>query len=95
MATKKSVKTDKAEAPEKPVTGFVFSRMNYRLLIIGLGVLLLGFLLMSGGGSDDPNKWDPSIFSFTRITLAPVIVLIGFVIEGIAIMYRPKSNKGE
>ncbi len=95
MATSKSVKSDKSEVSDKPVTGFVFSRMNYRLLIIGLAVLFVGFLLMSGGGSDDPNKFDPSIFSFTRITLAPVIVLIGFIIEGVAIMYRPKAGKKE
>jgi hypothetical protein len=95
MATSKSVKSDKPDAAGKPVPGFVFSRMNYRLLIIGLVVLFIGFLLMSGGGSDDPNKFDPSIFSFTRVTLAPVIVLIGFIIEGVAIMYRPKAGKNE
>ena len=95
MATSKSVKSDKSEGPDKPVTGFVFSRMNYRLLIIGLAVLFVGFLLMSGGGSDDPNQFDSSIFSFTRVTLAPVIVLIGFIIEGVAIMYRPKAGKNE
>lgn len=74
---------------------FVFSKLNYRLLIIGLVVLLIGFLLMAGGGSDDPTKFDPGIFSFRRVTFGPVIVLIGFVIEGVAIMYRPKSGKGK
>ena len=95
MVNKKSVKVEKDEGAEKPVTGFVFSRMNYRLLIIGLVVILLGFLLMAGGGSEDPNRWDPSIFSFRRITLGPIVVLAGFIIEGVAIMYRPKSKKQE
>ena len=95
MADKKEVKKAKAEVPAKHQTGLVFSKLNYQLLIIGLVVIVLGFLLLAGGGSDDPNKWDPSIFNFRRVTLAPVLVLIGFVIEGVAIMYRPKAKKQE
>jgi hypothetical protein len=88
----KQVKT-KAETKEEKSGGLVFGRMNYLLLIVGLVVIIIGFLLMSGGGSDDPNVFDEGIFSFRRITLAPIVVLIGFIIEGVAIMYRPKPPK--
>jgi len=93
MADKKVVvKLKEAVAPRKKES-FVFSRLNYQMLITGLIVIFIGFLLMAGGGSDDPTKFDPGIFSFRRITFGPVIVLIGFIIEGVAIMYRPKSKK--
>lgn len=95
MAEKKTVVKPKEEPASKKQAIFVFSRLNYQLLIAGLVVLLIGFLLMAGGGSNDPNKYDPGIFSFRRTTLGPVIVLIGFVIEGVAIMYRPKNKKEE
>ena len=95
MADKKVVAKPKEESAPRKQEGFVFSRLNYQLLIAGLVVLLIGFLLMAGGGSDDPNKFDPSMFSFRRVSLGPVVVLIGFVIEGVAIMYRPKSKKEE
>lgn len=57
---------------------------------VGLACIALGFVLMTGGGSDDPNVFNPEIFSFRRIRLAPALVLIGFVIEVIAIL----SSKG-
>ena len=74
-------------------TGFAFGPQNYRLLLIGLVVIVIGFILMSGGKSDDPNVFNPEIFSWRRITLAPLVVLAGFVIEGIAIMKKPKASK--
>lgn len=80
------------ESPEAK-TGFAFGPQNYRLLLIGLGVILLGFLLMIGGKSDDPNVFNPEMFSWRRITLAPLVVLAGFIIEGVAIMKRPKTPK--
>lgn len=85
----------KEEPAHKKQAKFVFSKMNYQLLIAGLVLLVIGFILMAGGGSDDPAKFDPGIFSFRRVTFGPIIVLIGFVIEGVAIMYRPKSKKEE
>jgi len=87
MAKKKQV--------EKKPMSFAFGPQNYRLLIIGLVVIIIGFILMSGGKSDDPNVFNPEIFSWRRITLAPIIVLIGFIIEGIAIMRKPKDSKEE
>lgn len=57
---------------------FLFEKKNYRLLILSIGVISLGFFLMTGGGSDDPNVFNPEIFNFQRIRLAPTLVLIGF-----------------
>lgn len=57
---------------------FLFEKSNYKILLIGIAVITLGFILMSGGGSDDPKVFNEDIFSFRRIRLAPTIVLIGF-----------------
>ncbi|MCQ2249946.1 MAG: DUF3098 domain-containing protein [Bacteroidales bacterium] len=77
---------------ENSNSSFAFSKENYKLVLIGLGIIILGFILMAGGGSDDPNVFDESIFSFTRITLAPIVVLLGFGFEVYAIMKKPKSE---
>ncbi|WP_418264231.1 DUF3098 domain-containing protein [Flavobacterium faecale] len=69
---------------------FLFDKVNYKILLIGLAVIALGFILMSGGGSDDPNVFNEDIFNFRRIRLAPTTVLIGF---GITIYSILKSNK--
>ena len=70
---------------------FLFDKQNYILMFIGLGVIILGYILMSGGKSADPNVFDDkAIYSFTRITLAPILVILGLVIEGYAIMKKPK-----
>ena len=57
---------------------FLFEKVNYKFLLIGIGVIVLGFILMSGGGSDDPKVFSEDVFSFRRIRLAPTVVLIGF-----------------
>ena len=69
-----------------------FGRDNYLWVIIGLIFLLVGFLLMIGGGSDNPDVFNEAIFSFRRITLAPILVLVGFGIEFYAIMKEPKNK---
>lgn len=61
---------------------------NYRLLLIGLAIIVVGFILMAGGGSDDPDTFNYAMFSFRRITLAPIVVLGGFAFEIYAIMKR-------
>jgi hypothetical protein len=71
--------------------GFAFGPENYKLMIIGLIVLFSGYLLMVGGGSEDPNVFSEEIFSFRRITLAPIVILCGFVIEIFAIMKKSKA----
>lgn len=73
-------------------TGFAIGRQNYLYLIIGFSIVILGFLLMSGGGSDDPAIFSEDIFSWRRITLAPTISLAGFVFIIWAIMKKPKRN---
>jgi hypothetical protein len=71
--------------------GFAFGPTNYKIMIAGIVVILIGFLLMVGGGSKDPNVFNPEIFSTQRITIAPIVVLIGFAIEVFAIVYKPKN----
>ena len=70
---------------------FAFGKENYRLLVIGLVVIFVGFLLMIGGGSDDPNVFSEDIFSFRRMTLAPILILAGYIIEIFAIMKKPRD----
>lgn len=69
---------------------FLFEKINYKILLIGLVVIALGFILMSGGGSDDPTVFSEAIFSFRRIRLAPTTVLIGFGITIYAILKKSK-----
>jgi fumarate reductase subunit D len=71
---------------------FALGRENYKLLAIGFVIIVIGFLLMLGGKSDDPNVFSDKIFSFRRITLAPIVVLIGFIFEIWAIMKKPKNS---
>jgi membrane-bound ClpP family serine protease len=72
---------------------FALARENYILLVIGFAIIVLGFILMIGGKSDDPTIFnEKEIFSFRRITLAPLIVLAGFIFEIWAIMKKPKSK---
>ncbi len=73
--------------------GFAIGRENYLYLIIGFAVIMVGFLLMIGGKSNDPNVFNgKEIFSFRRITLAPIVVLIGFAFEIWAIMKKPSRH---
>lgn len=85
MATKNDVKT-----PEKDRKPMPFGRSNYIWVLIGLAFLLVGFLLMIGGGSDNPDVFNEGIFSFRRLTLSPILILIGFGIQFYAIMKKPK-----
>lgn len=70
---------------------FLFEKINYKILLIGIAVIVLGFILMSGGGSDDPNIFNESVFDFRRIRLAPTTVLIGFGITIYAILKNSKK----
>lgn len=72
---------------------FIFGKKNYKFMLIGLASIVIGFIIMSGGGSDDPNVFDPSIFSWTRIRLAPTLVLLGFGIQVYAILLNPNKEK--
>ena len=68
----------------------LFGKRNYRFMIIGLFFIAVGFILMSGGGSDDPNIFNEEIYSFRRIRLAPILVVTGFIIEVYAILTKPE-----
>ena len=71
---------------------FLFDKVNYKILLVGLAVIALGFILMGGGGSDDPNVFKADeLFSFRRIRLAPTVVLIGFGITIYSILKNPKK----
>lgn len=73
-------------------SGFPIAGANYKWLILGVLLIIIGFLLMSGGRSDDPNVFSETIFSFRRITLAPIVVISGFVIVAVGLMKRPKEK---
>jgi hypothetical protein len=84
-------KKDKVD--QAPRREFIFQKKNYLFMFIGVAFLALGFILMSGGGSDDPNVFNPEIFNFRRIRLAPTLVLIGLGIEVYAILLNPHKKK--
>ena len=80
---------------KKQVAVELFGKENFKWMLIGVGVLILGFLLMAGGGSDDPNVFNADeVYSTRRITIAPIIILIGIAIEIYAIFRQPKSTPG-
>ena len=83
MADKKNKKEEKEV--------FLFEKKNYTIMLIGLAVIALGFILMAGGGSDDPNVFNEEIYIFRRIRLAPTLVLIGLGIEVYAILAKSKK----
>jgi hypothetical protein len=81
-------------AKEVKKTGFAFGRENYRILIIGVVIVFLGYLLMVGGGTDNPNEFNADeIFSFRRITLSPIVILLGFVTVLFGIMKKSKDQE--
>jgi hypothetical protein len=67
---------------------FLFNKRNYLIMAVGVIFIALGFILMAGGGSDDPNVFNEEIYNFRRIRLAPTLVLIGFAIEVYAVLYK-------
>jgi hypothetical protein len=70
---------------------FLFRKKNYIIMLIGLAIIALGFILMAGGGSDNPEVFNEEIYNFRRIRLAPTLVIIGLAIEIYAIMAKPKK----
>ena len=90
-ASAKGTRSEELSVKTPNVGEFAFGKENYRLMLIGLAIIVAGFLLMVGGGSTDPNTFNPEIFSFRRITLAPLLILTGYVVEIFAIMKKPKD----
>ena len=69
----------------------IFGKKNYQIMFVGLAFIIVGFVLMSGGDTGDETSFNPEIFNFQRITLAPILILTGFVIEIFAIMHKQKK----
>ena len=90
VAAKKATKQQVTWAPGMP-----FGMLNYILLVAGIVVLGIGYVLLSGGGSDDPNVFSEAIFDTRRLTVAPIVLVIGFTIEFVAIFLKiaPKAEK--
>jgi len=91
MKENKKTVGSRTTSPVETNSAFVFGKENYTMMLIGIAVLIIGFFLLSGGDSNDPNVFNPEVFSFRRITLAPIIILIGFGIEVYAILKKAKQ----
>ena len=76
---------------ENKQSTFIFGTQNYKWMFTGLGLIALGFILMAGGGSDDPNIFNPEIYSIRRIRVAPTLILIGFGVQIFAILKNFKK----
>jgi len=98
-----NVKKDKSNIKKKynnksiwgiklPESSFVFDKKKYIMLITGIFILALGYILMIGGGSDDPDVFSYELFDFRRLTLSPIILFAGFIVIGVAIMIKPEGD---
>lgn len=94
--TKTAASSNTTRAAGKPATGGIgtlFEKQNYTWMLIGAGVMILGFILMAGGKSSDPNVFEKDkVYSTTRITIAPIIILAGLVLMIVAIFKQPKNS---
>ena len=79
-----------AESPDNQKV-MLFGKQNFIILLIGIALLALGFILMLGGGSNDPDVFNEKMFDFQRITLSTILVLAGFVVEIVAIFWKGKK----
>ncbi|MBR1799205.1 MAG: DUF3098 domain-containing protein [Bacteroidales bacterium] len=79
------------QKPKNEQFTLVFGKINYLLMVVGLVILILGYIMLSGGGSDDPNVFNPAMFDARRLVLAPILIVVGFVVEILAIMYKKKD----
>ena len=77
---------------EKNTLDFAFTKQNYILLLVGIALICVGLLLMIGGGSDDPTVFSDKIFDSQRLTIAPLLIALGFIVEIFAIIYKPKGE---
>ena len=77
----------------KPTFDFAFERINYIIMLIGLGLILIGYILLIGGGSKDPDVFNYDLFNFRRLVLAPIFIVVGFVVEIYAILKKTKKEE--
>lgn len=89
IKTVASETTKKADDNSRPV--FAFGKENYLIMLAGVALVIIGFILMTGGGSKDPNVFNEDMFDFRRLTLSPILILVGFGLGIVAIMKRPKD----
>lgn len=79
------------QSEEKKGLQLAFGKVNYILMAVGIIVLAIGYILLAGGGSDDPNVFNPAMFDTRRLYVAPILIVLGFVVEIVAIMYKGKK----
>ncbi|MFZ7118177.1 MAG: DUF3098 domain-containing protein, partial [Bacteroidota bacterium] len=84
-------KSTTAKSASKPEIQLAFGKINYILMISGIVLILFGYMLMSGGGSDDPKVFNPAIFDTQRLTVAPIMVVLGYALEVLAIVVNAKD----
>lgn len=96
MATQKKIITNKKTSADlnlsKPSFDFAFERINYIWMLIGLGLLILGYILLIGGGSDHPDVFNEALFNTQRMVIAPILMVLGIIVEIYAILLKPKSK---
>jgi len=94
MKTQKAQKIKQQPTKQlEPRKDFLFSKINYYIIIAGLVLIVLGFALMVGGGSDDPTVFNDAIFNTQRLTIAPLLLIIGYALPIIAIFYKKPEEK--
>lgn len=79
-------------APAPKENSFAFGRINYILLIAGIVLLAIGYICLTGGGSDDPNVFNDALFDTRRLVVAPILIVAGLIVEIFAIMLKPKDK---
>jgi hypothetical protein len=89
--SKKTVKKQETSSGKEVKNTFLFDKTNFYIMIAGLVFIIVGFILMAGGGSDDPNVFNEDIYSFRRIRLAPTLILIGLGLQVYAILFKSKK----
>ena len=72
---------------------FLLNRSNYKILIFSIVMIFFGYILMTGGKSEDPNEFNPEIFNFQRIRLAPTVIIFGFILVIYSILHNGKKWK--
>lgn len=85
-------KDNKTPEENKSQFAFVFEKINYIIMIVGIVLLALGYIFLTGGGSDDPNVFNEAMFNGRRLYLAPILIIQGLVAEIVAIMYKGKEE---
>ena len=90
----KNMSTNVKEQPTNEQT-VMFTTLNYCLMVAGIVLLGLGYILLSGGGSDNPNEFNNAMFDTRRLVIAPICITLGLIVEICAIMYRDKKNKNK